>query len=165
MKSAPHISWLLLTKPKQGMISMGYCKKDVTPLLTHWSTSLLHQVIHIKSVICGLPPPLITSSFNALKSIWQCLKFSLSLVNVLSIKHHIIVYRDISIVLYCDCQIRDIHNQFQYLHWLLKSGWRCPVTQRCSLDMSLILCYSNVSTPGSDYLKMVGMDKYATLKM
>ena len=23
MKSAPHISWLLLTKPKQGMISMG----------------------------------------------------------------------------------------------------------------------------------------------
>ena len=47
--------------------------------------------------------------------------------------------------------------------WSLKSSWRCPVTQRCSLDMSLILCYS--SMPSSDYLTMVGMDKYATLKM
>ena len=31
------------------------------------------------------------------------------------------------------------------------------------LDMSLILCYS--SMPSSDYHKMVGMDKYATIKM
>ena len=32
-----------------------------------------------------------------------------------------------------------------------------------SLDMSLILCYSSMLC--SDYLKMVGMDRYATLKM
>ena len=85
--------------------------------------------------------------------------------------YHWSMYSAYSITLYCTATNRDhiatvkfvIHNHFQYLHWLLKSNWRCPVTQRCSLDMSLILCYSNVSTPSSDYLKMVGMDKYAQL--
>ena len=59
-----------------------------------------------------------------------------------------------------------IPNHFhhsQYLYWLLKSSWRCPVTQRCFLDMSMILCYS--SMPSSDYLKMVGMNKFATLNV
>ena len=34
-KSAPHISWLLLTKPKQVMISMGLCKKDIANALKY----------------------------------------------------------------------------------------------------------------------------------
>ena len=106
---------------------------------------------------CHLCPPHIIS-FNAMKSIWQCLKFFLKILS-----------------LYCTATYREyyigtvkfvIHNHFhhfQYLHWLLKSSWRCRVTPRCSLDMSLILCYSNM--PCSDYIKMVRMDKYATLKM
>ena len=89
--------------------------------------------------------------------------------------YHWSMYWAYSITLYCTVTYREYHiatvkfvipNHFhhsQYLYWLLKSNWRCSVTQRCSLDMSLILCHS--SMPSSDYLKMVGMDKYATLKM
>ena len=114
-------------------------------------------------------PPLIISSFNAMKSMWQRLKFFLF--------YHWSMYWTYSITLYCIATYRwyhiatvkfVIHNHFhhfQYLHWLLKSSWRCPVSKLCSLDMSLILCYSNVSMPSSDYLKMVGMDKYAILKI
>ena len=35
--------------------------------------------------------------------------------------------------------------------------------QSLNVDPSLTLCYT--SMPSSDYLKMAGMDKYATLKM
>ena len=89
--------------------------------------------------------------------------------------YHWSMYWAYSITLYCTATYREYHigtvkfvihnhfHDFQYSHWLLKSSWRCPGTQRCSLDMSLTLCYS--SMPFSDYLKMVGMDEYATVKM
>ena len=147
---------------------MGQCKKDVTPLLTHWSTSFLLQVIHIRSVTCGSPPPPPPPviSFNAMKSIWQCIIFFNSIIGQ-STEH---------IALYCTATYREYHiatvkfvihnhfHHFHYLYWLLKSSWRCPVTLRCSLDISRILCYSSMAS--SDYyLNMVGMDKYETLKM
>ena len=113
-----------------------------------------------------LTQPLIIS-FNAMKSIWQCLKLFLF--------YQWSMHWAYNITLYCTATYREYHigtvkfvihnhfHHFQYLHRLLKSSLRCPVTQRCSLDMSLILSCS--SMPCSDYLKMVGMDKYSTLKM
>ena len=133
MKSTPHISWLLPTKPKQEMISMGWCKKDVTPLLTHWSTSFLHYVIHIRSVICGL----VLCIFVPRQIESTVLGLSISWYTVTSITSD--TYID-----YWSQAIQSLNVD--------------P-----SLDMSLILCYS--SMPCSDYLKMMGMDKYATLKM
>ena len=130
----------------------------------------LLQVIHIRSVICA-PPPLLFPSMQ-----WNQYDNALSyFCLILSLVNHWSMYWAYSITLYCTATYREYHiatvkfvmpnhsHHSQYLYWLLKSSWRCPVTQRCSLDMSLILCYS--SMPSSDYLKMVGMDKYATLKM
>ena len=89
--------------------------------------------------------------------------------------YHWSLYWAYSMTLYCTAKYREYHistvkfmihnhfHHFHYLYWLLKSSWRCPVTLRCSLDISRILCYS--SMPSSDYLNMVGMDKYETLKM
>ena len=174
-KSAPHISWLLLTKPKQVMISMGLCKKDIANALKYVFLTPSHpyKECHLWITTPPHPPhpphppphqPLIIS-FNAMKSIWQCLKLFF---------YQWSMYWAYNITLYCTATYREyhigtvkfvIHNHFrhfQYLHRLLKSSLRCPVTQRCSLDMSLILSCS--SMPCSDYLKMVGMDKYSTLK-
>ena len=86
----------------------------------------------------------------------------------------LVMYWAYSITLYCTATYREYHvatvifmipNHFhhsQYLYWLLKSIWRCSVTQRCTLDVSLILCYSSV--PSSDYLKIVGMTNMQLLK-
>ena len=143
--------------PSKWWYRWAYARKT---WLTHWSTSFLHQVIHIRSVICGLPPlptphphptphptqPLIIS-FNAMKSIWQ-LNFFLF--------YQWSMYWAYNITLYCTATYREYHigtvkfvihnhfHHFQYLHRLLKSSLRCPVTQRCSLDMSLILSCSIV---------------------
>ena len=126
---------------------MGYCKKDATPLLTHWSTSFLHLVIHIRGVICWLPPPhpLLFPSMQ-----WNQYDNALIFFNFF----HSSMYWPSSITLYCTATYREyrietvefaIHNHFQYLHWLLKSSGRCPVTQWWSLDMSLILFCSSIA--------------------
>ena len=57
-----------------------------------------------------VPPPLIISSFNAMKSIWQRLNFFCFfsfLILSMYWAYHIILYRDISIVPFCDCQFWD----------------------------------------------------------
>ena len=110
-------------------------------------------------------PHFIVSSLNAMKSIWQCLKCLFFIIGQCTehIASHYIAQRHI------DSTKSRLSNSWYtttsntYIDYY-KSSWRCPVTQRF-LDMSLMLCYSNVSTPSSDYLKMVGMDKYAILKM
>ena len=173
-KSAPHISWLLLTKPKQVMISMGLCKKDIANALKYVFLTPSHpyKECHLWITTPPHPPhppphptPLLFPSIQ-----WNQYDNALNFFF-----YQWSMYWAYNITLYCTATYREYHigtvkfvihnhfHHFQYLHRLLKSSLRCPVTQRCSLDMSLILSCS--SMPCSDYLKMVGMDKYSTLKM
>ena len=56
-KSAPHISWLLLTKPKQVMISMGLCKKDIANALKYVFLTRSHPYKECHLWITTPPPP------------------------------------------------------------------------------------------------------------
>ena len=104
-KSAPHISWLLLTKPKQVMISMGLCKKDIANALKYvfltpshpykechlWITSPPHPPYQPQP-----PPHPLIISFNTMKSKWQCLKLLFYFINGQCTEHitsHYIVLR------------------------------------------------------------------------
>ena len=177
-KSAPHIPGYYSPNPSKWWYRWAYARKT---LLTHWSTSFLHQVIHIRSVICGLPPlptphhpphptphptPLLFPSMqwnqydNALNFFYfingQCTEHITS--------HYIVLRHTESTILGLSnswyTTTSTISNTY-IDYW--SQALRCPVTQRCSLDMSLILSCSIM--PCSDYLKMVGMDKYSALKM
>ena len=99
-KSAPHISWLLLTKPKQVMISMGLCKKYIANALKYVFLTPSHpyKECHYHPSPPPHPHPTqpIIISFNAMKSIWQCLKLFFYFINGQCTEHitsHYIVLR------------------------------------------------------------------------
>ena len=164
-KSAPHISWILLTKPKQVMISMGLCKKDIANTLKHVLLTPSHPYKECHLWITTPPHPHTPHPLLFPSMQWNQYDDALNFFF-----YQWSMYWAYNITLYCTATYREYHigtvkfvihnhfHHFQHLHRLLESSLRCPVTQHCSLDMSLILSCS--SMPCSDYLKMVGMGKY-----
>ena len=122
------------------MVSMGLCKKDIANALKYVFLIPSHpyKECHLWITTPPHPPhpphPLIIS-FNAMKSIWQCLKLFI-------LFYQWSMYWAYNITLYCIATYREYHigtvkfaihnhfHHFQYLHRLLKSSLRCPVTQR-----------------------------------
>ena len=122
------------------MISMGNALDCV----------FLHHVILFRSIICGLRPPpyyfLLQCNeinmtmpwffFNSI--IGQCTEH---------ITSHYILYRDILIVSYCDCQIHDTQPLPPLPILTLIIEVKLDAVQSLNVVpsiMSLILCYSNV---------------------
>ena len=109
MKSASHIYFLDITHQTQG-------RDDINGLMQERRNSIANALEHVflapshpykECHLCPHPPFII--SFNAMKSIWQCLKVFYVIIGQCTehIASHIILYYDISRVPYCDCQIRD----------------------------------------------------------
>ena len=126
--------FLVITHQTQASDDIDGLMQEKT-LLTHWTTSFLHQVIHIRSVLCGLPP-LPTPHTHPTPLLFYSMQWN-QYDNALNffLFYQWSMYWAYNITLYCTATYREYHigtvkfvihnhfHHFQYLHWLLKSSF------------------------------------------